>query len=183
MPDFGNYGNTGNYEPGEYNQDKAASQLNVANLILVNLVYLIKNSAMLESKLKYGGTQPSVFMPFFTAFREVFDLTSHLIDKKVSDDIEQWFQKVDVKNTKSLNEDIATGLKYARTLKMEIVKLGLLKIFEPPIQPPFMLDPTIDQLSDDDPQDETHEPPLSTLKKVPPKHRNRDASRQKIVRL
>ena len=44
-------GSGGNYDRGEYNQDKASSQLNLANLILVDLVYLIKNGATLETKL------------------------------------------------------------------------------------------------------------------------------------
>lgn len=179
MQDFGNYSNVGNYESGEYNQDKPSSQLNVANLILVDLVYLIKNAATLESKLKYGGAQPSVFMPFFTSFREVFDLTSHLIDTKVSNEIEQWFQKVDVKNTKSLNEDIAKGLKYARVLKMEIVKLGLLKIFEPPIQPPFMLDHTLEQIQSDSPNASDEKEQLED----PPKSRRSTMPKHKIVRL
>lgn len=142
-------GSGGNYDRGEYNQDKASSQLNLANLILVDLVYLIKNGATLETKLKYGGVQPSVFTPFFTAFREIFDLTSHLIDKEVSEEIEEWFEKVDVKSTKSLNDDIVKGLKLARKLKMEIVELGMLKIFEPPIQPPFMLDVVIEKAEKD----------------------------------
>lgn len=140
---------SGNADHGEYNQDKASSQLNLANLILVDLVYLIKNGATLETKLKYGGTQPSVFIPFFTAFREIFDLTSHLIDKKVQDEIEEWFDTVDVRSTKSLNDEIARGLKLSRKLKMEIVKLGMLKIFEPPIQPPFMLDYTIAKVEEE----------------------------------
>ena len=142
-------GSGGNYDRGEYNQDKASSQLNLANLILVDLVYLIKNGATLETKLKYGGVQPSVFTPFFTAFRKIFDLTSHLIDKEVSEEIEEWFEKVDVKSTKSLNDDIVKGLKLARKLKMEIVELGMLKIFEPPIQPPFMLDVVIEKAEKD----------------------------------
>lgn len=151
MFDFnqGNAGSGGTYDRGEYNQDKASSQLNLANLILVDLVYLIKNGATLETKLKYGGVQPSVFTPFFTAFREIFDLTSHLIDKDVSEEIEEWFEKVDVKSTKSLDTDIVKGLKLARKLKMEIVELGMLKIFEPPIQPPFMLDVVIQKAEKD----------------------------------
>jgi len=91
---------------------------------------------------------------------------------------------VDVKNTKSLNEDIAKGLVYARMLKMEIVKLGLLKIFEPPIQPPFMLDPTIDQIEEPTVKHEVKSqsatPPPSTTNI---KHQNRTAVKHKIMRL
>jgi hypothetical protein len=156
-------GSGGNYDRGEYNQDKASSQLNLANLILVDLVYLIKNGATLETRLKYGGVQPSVFTPFFTAFREIFDLTSHLVDKEVSEEIEEWFEKVDVKSTKSLNDDIVKGLKLARKLKMEIVELGMLKIFEPPIQPPFMLDVVI-QKAEKDHEEELAKKSKKTIK-------------------
>jgi hypothetical protein len=150
MVEFGGMGGGfqgSNFEHSEHNDDsKSSSQLNLANLILVNLVILIKNSANVESKLKYGGCQPGILTPFFTSFRELFDLTSHLIDPEVENKISDWFDKIDVKNAKSLESDVKRGIKLARELKMEMVRLGMLKIFEEPITPPFMVDAVLDDI-------------------------------------
>jgi hypothetical protein len=147
VTDFGVQSN--NFEHVERNDDsKSSSQLNVANLILVNLVILIKNSAIVESKLKYGGCPPSVFTPFFTSFRELYDLTSHMINTDVQLQIDTWFDRINVKDTKSMDKDIRRGIVLARSLKTEMVRLGMLKIFEEPITPPFMLDSIIDELEE-----------------------------------
>lgn len=130
----------GGFEYQEHNDNsKAESQLNLANLILVNLVILIKNMAQLEAKAKYNNITPSSFSTFFVSFKELFDLTSHLIEPAAEKEITDWFEKVEVKETKNLQGDAARGAKLARKLKMELVKLGMLKIFEQPIDPPFML--------------------------------------------
>jgi hypothetical protein len=136
----------GGFEYVEHSDEKASSQLNLANLILVNLVILIKNSAVIESKLKYGGCPPYLFTTFFTSFRELFDLTSHLISPKVDAEISTWFERLDVKDGKNLNRDIKNGIQLSRKLKMEIVKLGMLKIFEDPITPPFMVDSMLEEM-------------------------------------
>lgn len=130
----------GGFEYQEHNDSsKAESQLNLANLILVNLVIMIKNMAQVEAKAKYNNVTPTAFQAFFVSFKELYDLTSHLIDPEVSKKIDRWFESLNLHETKNLKGETAIGSKLARELKMELVKLGMLKIFEQPIDPPFML--------------------------------------------
>ena len=161
---FDSSGSGGGFDYQEHNDEKSSSQLNLGNIIIVNLLILIKNAAGVESKLKYGGCPPATFTPFFTSFRELFDLTSHLIDPDISERINEWFNKVDVKNTKSFENDVKEGLKHSRTLKMEIVKLGMLKIFEDPINPPFMINSFLEELEKENETSVSPSPEKSQIK-------------------
>lgn len=131
-----------NQPSGEYDHDhdKSSSQLNLANLIMVNIMILVKEVAKIDSYAKWNSVNKNDFSSFYISFMELFELTSHLIRPNSADQIQRWFDSVSPRESKSLVGDVKDGIKYAKLLKRELIDIGMMKIFERPIDPPFVLD-------------------------------------------
>jgi len=128
---------TGEYD---HDHDKSSAQLNLANLIMVNIVFMVKEIAKIDSYAKWNSVKQSDFSSFYIAFMELFQLTSHLIKPDISAQIQKWFDNVKPRESKSLTNEVKDGIKYATMLKKELIDIGMMKIFERPIDPPFVLD-------------------------------------------
>ncbi len=125
-------------QPAPADQAQAGrTQINWADIVRIDAEDLIDLKANLISMEKFKqDVGRKEFHPFFSKLLEVFDDIASILTEKDRKEIEAWIRTVDINDpeSKMKGREIADRLLDANRLH------GFMKIFEKPIDPPFMME-------------------------------------------
>jgi hypothetical protein len=122
----------------------ALGSINLPNLIMADLLELIKLVSMIDTQLKNNKLEAEAVNAFFSHFQSLFMMSEEVIgfgNDEAIPKLRAYFSRpFNLSDLKDQRVAAQEGINLALVLKAELVEAGMWRIFSPPIQPPFMRD-------------------------------------------